>query len=709
MLDANPQLDPLLKPKSIVVIGASQDPVRIGGRPFELARVHGYPGEIVGVNPKYTEVQGKPCFADIRALPMVPDLAILAIGANDVLAQLRECAHKGIKAAMIFAGGFAETGTDEGRELQRAVGDLAGQTGMLVAGPNSIGLVNVNEHMYASFMSAALEAPPKLGNVAVVAQSGGACIAVHHALHRRGVGLNYIVNTGNEVGVDFHDYVDYVTADPTTRVVIGYLEGLDDGERFIAQLSRLRDRDLPVVMYKVGETAAGADAAASHTARMAGSHAVFRAAFDQLGVMRADDIEQLAELGYLATFARRGSGLRAGILTTSGAFAAILTDKFVQYGLTVPELSEALRRQLRPHVPAFATVVNPVDITANVVNSPAGFGNALDLLLATDELDFIVLFTTSNLVDRLAPAIIEAVKCSGRLLALMVTGNPETEAAIEAEGVPVFHDTGRGARALASFAHRQHARAIHQDWRRLPWMPGACADAALRLVREARDHARTALDEYEGKRLLEIYGIEVAREAIARNVADAVAIADELGYPLVMKILSPDIVHKTDVGGVRLGIQDAGQVRAAYLDIMTSAAAACPSASLEGVVLQREESRGAELLLSCTDDPLFGPVLSVAFGGVTAELVADMQQRLLPLNVAEAESMLRGLRMYPLLAGYRNMAAHDLRAVAAVLCRLSELAMDLRGEVVELEINPLILRPGAQSGVVAVDCVVKLK
>lgn len=218
-----------------------------------------------------------------------------------------------------------------------------------------------------------------------------------------------------------------------------------------------------------------------------------------------------------------------------------------------------------------------------------------------------------------------------------------------------------------------------------------------------------SLDEYEGKRLLEMYGIDVAHEAVARTSSEVGTIADQLGYPLVMKVLSPDIAHKTDVGGVRLGIQNTEQAHAAYGDIMAAVAAACPTVTPEGVVLQREERRGAELLLSCVDDPLFGPVVAVAFGGVTAEIVADMQQRLLPLSEDEAKSMLRQLRMYPLLNGYRNMAAHDVPSVVAVLRCLSDLAMDLRGEIAEIEINPLILRPGADSGVVAVDCVVKLK
>lgn len=705
----------LLEARSLVVIGASEEPSRIGGRPLQLARMHGYAGQVAGVNPKYQTVQGYPCFASLADLPFTPDLAIVAVGAKDVLASLQACVAHGVRAAVVFAGGFAELGTPQGRDLQQAVSDLARESGLLVAGPNAIGLVNVAHRLYATFMTAMVETPPASGGVAIVAQSGGAVIAVHNTLQARGVGLRYLLNTGNEACVDFSDYLEHVAADPATCVIGGYIEGLDDGDRLIAQLQELRERDLPVVLYKVGETREGADAAASHTARLAGSHEVFKAAFEQLGVMRADDMEQLAELSYLATYAMRSSGGRVGILTTSGAFAAILTDKFGPAGVSVPHLSDALQARLRPHVPAMAITANPVDITANVVNSIGGFGTALEALLETDELDFVVLFSTSNLIDKLSGEILRAVAGSPRLLAVMVTGACEAQPALEAAGVPVFHDIGRGTQALATLARRQKQRASGAAWRRC-WPPEPrsaqeqqCDAQARQLLATAARRGMSSLTEHEGKSLLALYGIGVTADAACGDMEAAVQAAVNTGYPVVMKILSPDIAHKTEVGGVRLGLSDAAQVREAYAAMHESVARQAPDARIDGVSIQRQVRPGTELLLGVHRDPLFGPVLTLGFGGVTAELVGDVRHHVLPIDAAQARSLLQQLRMYPLLEGYRGQPGGNVDAVVDAVVRMADMAMALQDVLEAVEVNPLIVESGTDAAVVAVDCVARLR
>ncbi|MGB3070795.1 MAG: acetate--CoA ligase family protein [Ottowia sp.] len=704
------RLHPLLEPGSIVVVGASQEPSRIGGRPLQLARMHGFAGKVAGVNPKYTSVQGYPCFARLAEVPFVPDLAILAVGAKDVLGALHECAERGVRAAVVFAGGFAELGTVEGRQLQQALQRFAERTGMLVAGPNAIGLVNVGRRMYATFMTAMAESPPMDGGVAIVAQSGGAVIAVHNTLQARGVGVRYLLNTGNEACVDFSDYLEHVSADTGTKVVAGYIEGLDDGGRFIEQLQTLRDRDVPVVLYKVGETAQGADAAASHTARLAGSHAVFKAAFEQLGVLRADDMEQLAELSYLASKGGRSSGTRVGILTTSGAFAAILTDKFGPAGVCVPRLSEDLQARLRPNVPAMASTANPVDITANVVNAIGGFGAALSSLLQTQELDFVVLFSTSNLIDKLADEILRAAEGSTRMLAVMVTGVSRAQPALEAAGIPVFHDVGRGVSALAALARRDTQRRAGRPWRRDVDQPRTAASAEARqILTEARARGASSLTEREGKWLLASKGVAVTQDIVCGDADAAVMAARRTGFPAVLKILSPDIPHKTEVGGVRLGLVNEDQVRAAHDAMRSAVAAAAPGARVEGVVLQRQVHAGIELLVGVHRDPLFGLVLTLGFGGVMAELVDDVQHRLLPVDASDVRSMLERLRTFPLLAGYRNQPGCDIEAVVRAVIAVASLAEELDDQLDEIEINPLIAEVGAEGSAVAVDCVVRLR
>ncbi len=696
-------LRPLLSPKSIVVIGASEEVTRIGGRPLQLAREYGFQGSVYAVNPKYQTVQGFPCFPDIDALPEAPELAILAIGARDVLPTLESCAVKGIKAAVIFAGGFAELGTPEGAGLQRKLTGLADRTGLLIAGPNAIGLVNVRANNYATFMTAMLEARPTPGDVALVAQSGGACIAVYNTTHRRGVGFNYIINTGNEAAIRYDEYLRYVAADPQTKVVAGYIEGLDRGPEFVDALKDLRQRDIPVVLYKVGETDAGADAAASHTARLAGNHAVFRMALSQLGAMYAHDMEQLAELTYLCRYAKKSSGKRVGILTTSGAFAAILTDQLVGQGLEVPTLSDDLQAKLKPHLPSIAITGNPVDITANVVNSPDGFEEALRLLLASDEVDSVILFSTSNLIDKLSGAITRNAWSSGKLLAVMVTGNAATENDIESSGSPVFHDTGRGSLALGTFA----------KWKMTAGTTPATEINALlkpnRIISEAIRSGRATLNESEAKKLMAEFGIEVTRELLVTTPEQAAAAAAGTTFPVVMKVLSSDITHKTEVGGVRLNLRSPEEVIEAFLGIQSNVARLAPKAKIDGVTLQRQEVGGVEILVSARRDPLFGPVLSVALGGTMTELLADISQRLLPVDKTTAHLMLRELRMFPLLDGFRGAPQADIEALADVIQKVSNLVMEVGEDLEELEINPVIARSKQVGGAIAVDGVVKLK
>ncbi len=689
-------LSPLLAPRSLVVIGASEDETRIGGRPLQLARRYGFQGAVYGINPKYQTVQGFACFPSIDALPDAPDLAILAIGAKDVLSQLQACARKGIRAAVVFAGGFAELGTEDGRKLQADLVAFAERSGMLICGPNAIGLVNVRRNAYATFMTAMHEAQPKPGNVALIAQSGGACIAVYNATQKRGVGFNYIINTGNEAVIRYDEYLRHAAEDPDTKVVSGYIEGLDNGPAFVEALQLLRRRDIPVVLYKVGETAAGADAASSHTARLAGNHAVFRTALAQLGAMYAHDMEQLAELTYLCTFAKRRAGRRVGILTTSGAFAAILTDQLVGQGMEVPALSSTMQEQLKPHLPAISILSNPVDITANVVNSVGGFEQALRLMLASDELDCLILFSTSNLIDKLAPAILNTLRDSDKMLAIMVTGDAGTSKALEAAGAPVFQDTGRGSAALATFARWSgHRHAAWSDF-------GAGYQAAP-------DFPVTTLNEKQAKDLLADHGLDVAREFSAASEAEAAEAAHSIGFPVVLKILSADITHKSEIGGVRLNLSDEFSLRSAYRAILAAANERAPDARIEGVLVQRQENAGVEMLLSVRRDPLFGPVLFVGFGGVTAELLQDVSQRVLPIDADAARAMLEELRLFPLLQGYRGRPAVDMDALIGAMLRLSGLAVDLGNRLEEIEINPLILRSRDAGGAVAVDCIAKLR
>jgi len=697
-------LQPLLKPRSIVVIGASNEETRIGGRPVQLAKVHEFQGAVYGINPKYDAVQGIPCFPSVDALPEAPDLAILAIGARDVLPQLEACARKGIKAAVIFAGGFAEIGTPEGAELQESLKRFCESSGMVVCGPNTVGISNVLDNAYGTFLTVMVEPKPKPGEVAVVAQSGGACISIYTASQKRGVGFSYVINTGNEISATTEDYLEFVADDPRVGVVAAYVEGLSNGARFREALSKLSGKRIPTVVYKVGETKAGADAASSHTARLAGDHATFRLAVRDAGAMYAQDIEQLGELTYLARFARKHVGKRVGIVTTSGAFAAILTDHLVNSGLQVPKLTTELQEKLRPHLPSFAIVSNPLDITANVVNSEGGFQDALETMLASEELDCVILFSVNNLIDKLADSIIAAAKASDKLLMVMLAGDAHRVSDLDQAGVPVIMDTARGVKALASLIDWQ---AREPSSKTTPKDTGSRREKAKEFIASARERGDVTLDEAAGKKLLALYGIETPKEFVVTNSEEAKERFRSLETSAVLKILSPDILHKSEVGGVVLGLKTEDSVADAYSQMMATVSRLEPNARIEGAVLQRQEDKGVEVLVSARKDPTFGIVVSAAMGGTATELMNDISLRFAPVDEEEAREMLQELRLYPLLDGYRNSRKADIGELSRVIRAISDAAVDLSDDVDEIEVNPVIVRPEG-AGAIAVDCIVKL-
>lgn len=697
-------LRPLIAPRSICVVGASPEPGRVGGRPLDLLGALGYAGEVFGVNPKYQAVQGFPCYSDVESLPKVPELAVIAVAAEQVLPQLRRCHAIGIAASVVFAGGFAETGTPQGIALQAELREFAQTTGMLVAGPNTLGLANLLTSAYSTFNHSfrRWETGPGEGRLAMLTQGGGPAFALYYAVRERDGAFNYVLQTGNEACLGFSAFLRFLAEDAQTDAVLGYIEGLDDIGAFAAAVATMHERGKPLVLYRAGETALGAEISASHTARIVGNPAMYAAAFDQLNVIQARDLEHAGELGYLTRFLGRRMGVRVGILTTSGAFGAVLTDRFVQRGLDVPRLSTDLQEQLRGILPSYATAIaNPVDLTGSIVNSDEGFGQSLTLLLGSDEVDMLVVFSIGDIIDSLAPRLIAAAITTLKLIAVVAVGPVSQRAALEAAGVAVFREAARAADTLADMARWQIRS---RDWRPQPAAPGPVVKFGA--IAAAAAAGRSMLDEREGKSLLAEAGIAGPEEQVVHTVEEALAAGRTIGFPVVLKILSPDIQHKTEVGGVRMGVQEL-EVAEAFTALWDSVRHTAPGASLAGVLVQRQEQGVAELLVSVLQDEVLGPVLTVGMGGIAAELLGDTVQRLAPVDEAEAAAMLRRLRLFPLLDGYRGRQRADLSAAAAAIARLSALAASARGRIAEIEVNPLILRAG-HGGAVAVDCLVRL-
>ncbi|MFC6284932.1 MULTISPECIES: acetate--CoA ligase family protein [Polaromonas] len=689
------RLSQLMEPQSIALIGASTNAGRIGGMPLELLQHFGYKGAVYPINPKYEEVFGNKCYPDIESLPAAPDLVVLAIAAADVTSMLKRCHAKGAGAAIVYASGFAEAG-DEGAKLQEELRAFGEESGMLIAGPNCMGFANLNLNAFTAFASVFKAVPPQTekGRVGIVTQSGNVCSAVFALIRRLGIPVSHFINTGNESNLEFSEYVQYLAQDPETSCVVSYVEQLRDGGRFIDAALEMAKEKKPLIIFKAGETEKGSEAVRSHTSALAGNLTLYKAAFEQLNVIRATDFAQMADLAYLSGFRNRKGGRRIGIVTISGALGAILADKMLGATLDVPTFSDELQRELGAGIPDYGMVSNPVDVTGNIVNSPEFVRTVFTALGTSPELDAVVVYAPGYLLDRMADEMAEASRKYGRLFVAIDTGSSKCREQLEAAGVPLFTDIGRFSQAFAPYSL----------W--LDRQPGVARWAALRkqiTAAPAKDLDDPLMNEFDTKRLLEGFGLVSVTEKFAPDAEHAVAAAEQIGYPVVLKILSADIAHKTEVGGVKLNIGDAGALRKACAEISESVTRLAPKARIDGFLVQAMATKGiAELIVGTTQDPIFGPSLTVGLGGVLTEIYKDASHRLLPIDSSMAREMLMELKSWPLLDGFRGRPKADVEAASKALTSLSSAGLAHRSQLQEIEINPLQVF-AAGSGASALD------
>ncbi|RAP64583.1 CoA-binding protein [Achromobacter sp. HZ01] len=685
-------LDPLLNPRSIAMIGASADPGRIGGMPLDLLTRFGYEGGIYPVNPKYQEVFGRRCWPDIESVPEAVDLAVLAIAAADVTPMLRRCHAKGVRAAIVYAAGFAEAG-GEGARLQQELEAFVAESGMAVAGPNCMGFANLNTQAYTAFASVFKTSPRQSGpgNVSLLTQSGNVCAAVYAIARRLDLPFSHFINTGNEACLDFSQYLEYLAADPQTEIVLGYIEQLRDGERFVRACRELERQGKLLIALKAGTTDKGAQAVQSHTSALAGDRRVYGAAFRQLNVIEATDFAQMAHLASLATLRHRSAGKRVAVLTMSGALGAILADKFIGAGLELPDLPADLQAVLRGGIPDYGMVGNPVDVTGNVVNDPEFVRTALQALATSDAIDAVVVYAPGYMLDRMADALAEVSRQHPRLFVAIDTGLAQNRAALREAGVAVFEDLGLAVSALAPYLLWCEARGA----RRIAAAPAAVPAAVPALP----------CNEADARAYVAAFGLPQARAGAARSADEAVADARAAGYPVALKILSADIAHKTEVGGVALNLADDAAVRAAYDAVTQAAARAQPDARIDGVLVQKMERGVAEIIVGATRDPVFGPVLTVGLGGVLTELYQDTSHRLLPVDEDIALQMLRELKAFALLDGYRGKPRADLAAACRSIVAVGNALLAAPAAVSEIEVNPLLIKE-AEQGVAVLDALI---
>jgi acyl-CoA synthetase (NDP forming) len=681
----------LLSPVSVAVIGASGDPRKTSGRPIAFLRKHGFQGRLYPVNPRYDEIDDLRCYPSVAELPEVPDVAIILLGPARANQAVAELAARGCAAAIVLAGGYGETGA-EGAVRQDELQAVRGS--MRILGPNTIGLVNLTERITLS-ASGALDMDELLaGRIAVVSQSGGILGALLSRGVAAGIGFSKLISTSNEVDLDVADFVDYLADDPATSVIALYLEGLRDSEKFSRAARKAREAGKPVVVYKVGRSQAGAHAAASHTGAMAGSDALYSAYFRQLGVIRAETFADLLDIPFALASGRVMRGHRVAILTSTGGAGTLIADNLGISGFETPTPGAQTAAKLRELDVGDQAVLdrNPIDLTLAGLQ-PELMREAIGILLDSPDFDAVISVVGSSGVAQphlMADAIRDSLASSDKpVLAYISPHAPAAARRINGSGGVAFS-------APESCASALKALAAQAEWNDEP--QGHAAPLARPEV--VQDLPSGPLDEERSKRLYASFGIPVTRERVVRDANQAARAAEELGGHVALKVLSEQIPHKSEVGGVALHL-NAENIGARF-DRMRDEVSRHVGFEPPTFLVQEMVTGGQELILGFHRDPQLGPALLLGMGGVTAELFQDTTLRLLPVNLAQARQMLRELRTYPLLDGFRGLPKADIEAAARCIVAFSDMAMQLGERLVEAEINPLLVRPAA-SGVMALD------
>jgi acyl-CoA synthetase (NDP forming) len=659
----------------------------------------GFRGHIYPINPQAGEIAGLKAFPSVAALPEPVDLALIAVPRDAVLAVAQQCADRGVPALVVISAGFAEAGP-EGRELQGRLAALVRDRGMRLIGPNCLGLLSTDPavQLNATFIPAVVPG----GRVAMASDSGALGLAILADAARLGLGVSACVSVGNRADVAAPDLLEYWEQDEATGVVVLYLESLDEPRRFADAAGRVSRRK-PVVVLKAGRTPVGARAASSHTAALATSAAAEDALFRQSGVIRADTLAELFDLVAALDGQPLPAGRRVGVLTNAGGPAVLCADACATGGLSLPELSEGTRRQLAAFLPPAAALANPVDLIASA--TPADFGRAAAVLLGSGEVDSLIVLCvlpgvfSAEAVGEAVRDSVAAARRAGRadlpvLLCLMPEQKLHWVPVAATERLPCYAVPEAPARVLSKLAG-------HAEW--LARLTGPSPYFADLDVLSARQVCRDALDERgpgwltveETSRVLRSCGLPLCPGGVARTAEEAVALAQRFGFPVAVKLASHTLVHKTEVGGVRLGLTDANQVRRAYGAIVAGLAAGHALRAMDGVLVQPMIGGGTEVLIGATRDPLFGPLLAFGMGGVQAEVLEDVCFRLAPLTADDAAEMVRSVRVHRLLRGYRGEPPADVAAVEETLLRVSRL-IEAIPEMAELDLNPIVALPSGE-------------
>lgn len=689
----------LLRAASVAVVGATDNPVKAAGRTLRYLTMHGYRGRVYPVNPRRDEVLGLRCWPSLAALPEVPELAVVVLPAAAVAAAVRECGAAGVKVAIVYSSGFAEMGP-EGEALQAELSAAVAESGIRVLGPNTNGVIGAADRLTATFMSGIDDADLELRDdgVAFVTQSGAMGGFIMRQAQLSGLGIGTFVATGNEMDLSLAELVEELADDPSTRAVLAYIEGVREPERLRAALARCREREVPVAMMKVGRSAVGAAAAASHTGALAGADVVFSGMLRQHGVARAEDIDHLLDLGRVFALVPRPAGRRLGVVTLSGGAGVLVADTAATHGIELPRWDDEWAARMQAVLPAFASVRNPIDTTGALVSDPTLLRGALAVMGEHPDTD-VILVVVGNMQQQEAEVcdiIAEAARATDKpIVTVWVGGSGRVPGQLAERGLAAFTEPVRAVRAIAALMDVA-------DLPRLAPAPAGAHGAVEGPDGPGGSERPPILDEVAAKAILGRHGLRGVPERAVSTAEDAADAGDALGYPVVLKVLSTEVAHKSELGMVRVGLGSRDELHACATELLASALA--HGLTDRRLVVQAMVRSDTELILGMRRDETFGPVVMLGVGGVLTEVIEDVQVRLPPLTRDDALSMMADLSFSALLDGPRGRVPVDREAVADAVLALARAVAAEGSQWDSVEVNPLLI--DAEGRPVAVDALV---
>jgi acetyltransferase len=693
-------LDPVLNAHSVAVIGASKDVTKRGYQTIRTLLEEKYSGGIYPVNPKEKNILGFKCYASVADIEGPVDLALIATPAKTIPGILDACGQKGVRGAVILAGGFGETGS-EGRKLEEDVLAAAGKYGIRLIGPNTSGMINLWENMNLVGMRNA----PK-GDIALLSQSGNMALTlITEATVKSQKGFSYYVGVGNEADIKFHEYLEFFRRDPKTKAILMYVEGMRQGRQFLEQAYKTT-LEKPIVLLKSGRSSTGKRSAGSHTGALAGMSEVAKGAFERVGVTVIENSDELFPVAETLSSLPPIKTNSVAILADGGGHATIAADILTDLGVTIPELDAKIQKKLESILPAAASVVNPVDVAGGTDADPTVFAQCADIILKDANVGGLLIvglfggygirFAESLrfMEEDAAHLMGKMVKQRGKpivLHSLFNSAKPHPLELLRYYGIPVYDSLDIAARCIAALAHygnylkKYHGKGMFvMNWKAKRKPAGA------KIIEGARFEGRRALLEHEAKSLLEIHGAPVSHDQVAKTPGEAVAVAQRIGGEVVLKIVSPDILHKSDAGGVRTKLSRESDIRRAFQEIVDNARHFYPEADIRGVLVSPMARSGVEVIIGTKYDDQFGPVIMYGLGGIMVEILKDVAFRVLPLSPSGARKMMEETQSFPILNGVRGTPPCDKKALQKLLVQCSEV-VESYPEIAEMDLNPVIV------------------